>query len=231
MKKKKSLAYRLFVRLPFWAIVISVALVTLLKWVPVWYTPVMLKHSVQYRKVEDYHTRQKWVPIERMSPALIQAVIASEDNLFCEHKGFDWQEMKKMYAQHQEKGKKIRGCSTISQQVAKNVLTFGSRTWARKALESYWTVLIEKIWGKRRIMEVYLNVAETGPGLYGMEAAARHYYGIPAREVDRKQACTLAACLPDPRGRSPLNPSGFVRKRQAQVYALMPKLTYPEWAL
>ena len=82
MKKKKSLAYRLFVRLPFWAIVISVALVTLLKWVPVWYTPVMLKHSVQYRKVEDYHTRQKWVPIERMSPALIQAVIASEDNLF-----------------------------------------------------------------------------------------------------------------------------------------------------
>ena len=120
---------------------------------------------------------------------------------------------------------------TISQQVAKNVFTFGSRTWARKALESYWTVLIEKIWGKRRIMEVYLNVAETGPGLYGMEAAARHYYGIPAREVDRKQACTLAACLPDPRGRSPLNPSGFVRKRQAQVYALMPKLTYPEWAL
>ena len=177
MKKKKSLAYRLFVRLPFWAIAISVALVTLLKWVPVWYTPVMLKHSVQYRKVEDYHTRQKWVPIEQMSPALIQAVIASEDNLFCEHKGFDWQEMKKMYAQHQEKGKKIRGCSTISQQVAKNVFTFGSRTWVRKAAEVYWTFLIEKIWGKQRIMEVYLNVAETGKGLYGVEAASIHYYG------------------------------------------------------
>ena len=114
MRKKRSIAYRLFVRLPFWAIVISIALVTILKWVPVWYTPVMLKYSVQYRKVEDYHTRQKWVPIEQMSPALIQAVIASEDNRFCEHKGFDWQEMERMLTQHQEKGKKIRGCSTIS---------------------------------------------------------------------------------------------------------------------
>ena len=178
MKKKKSLAYRLFVRLPFWAIV--------------------------YRKVEDYHTRQKWVPIERMSPALIQAVIASEDNLFCEHKGFDWQEMKKMYAQHQEKGKKIRGCSTISQQVAKNVFTFGSRTWVRKAAEVYWTFLIEKIWGKQRIMEVYLNVAETGKGLYGVEAASIHYYGLTAKEIG---------------------------KRRAQINALISTLKYPEWAL
>ena len=231
MKKKKSLAYRLFVRLPFWAIVISVALVTLLKWVPVWYTPVMLKHSVQYRKVEDYHTRQKWVPIEQMSPALIQAVIASEDNLFCEHKGFDWQEMKKMYAQHQEKGKKIRGCSTISQQVAKNVFTFGSRTWVRKAAEVYWTFLIEKIWGKQRIMEVYLNVAETGKGLYGVEAASIHYYGLTAKEIDKRQACAIAASLPDPWDRSPDKNTSFLRKRRAQIYALVSTQKYPEWAL
>ena len=222
MKKKKSLAYRLFVRLPFWAIVISVALVTLLKWVPVWYTPVMLKHSVQYRKVEDYHTRQKWVPIERMSPALIQAVIASEDNLFCEHKGFDWQEMKKMYAQHQEKGKKIRGCSTF---------TFGSRTWVWKAAEVYWTFLIEKIWGKQRIMEVYLNVAETGKGLYGVEAASIHYYGLTAKEIDKRQACAIAASLPDPWDRSPDKNTSFLRKRRAQIYALVSTLKYPEWAL
>lgn len=225
---KKRLAYRLFVRIPFWTVVISILLVTALRWIPVRFTPLMLVRTVQDK---DIPTRQHWVKLEQVSPALIQAVIASEDNRFADHHGFDRKELEKMWAEHKEKGKKIRGCSTISQQVAKNVFTFGSRTWARKALESYWTVLIEKIWGKRRIMEVYLNVAETGPGLYGMEAAARHYYGIPAREVDRKQACTLAACLPDPRGRSPLNPSGFVRKRQAQVYALMPKLTYPEWAL
>ena len=210
MRKKRSIAYRLFVRLPFWAIVISIALVTMLKWVPVWYTPVMLKYSVQYRKVEDYHTRQKWVPIEQMSPALIQAAIASEDNRFCEHKGFDWQEMERMLTQHQEKGKKIRGCSTISQQVAKNVFTFGTRTWVRKAAEVYWTFLIEKIWGKQRIMEVYLNVAETGKG---------------------RQACAIAASLPDPWDRSPDKNTSFLRKRRAQIYDLISTLKYPEWAL
>ena len=190
MRKKRSIAYRLFVRLPFWAIVISIALVTMLKWVPVWYTPVMLKYSVQYRKVEDYHTRQKWVPIEQMSPALIQAVIASEDNRFCEHKGFDWQEMERMLTQHQEKGKKIRGCSTISQQVAKNVFTFGTRTWVRKAAEVYWTFLIEKIWGKQRIMEVYLNVAETlchrrqPPGPLGPFPGQKHLFPPQAEGAD-----------------------------------------------
>ena len=225
---KKRLAYRLFVKIPCWTVVISLLLVTALRWIPVRFTPLMLVRTVQDRSIP---TRQHWVKLEEVSPALIQAVIASEDNRFADHHGFDRKELEKMWAEHKEKGKKIRGCSTISQQVAKNVFTFGSRTWARKALESYWTVLIEKIWGKRRIMEVYLNVAETGPGLYGMEAAARRYYGIPARDVDRKQACTLAACLPAPLERNPLNPTGFVRKRQAQVYALMPKLTYPEWAL
>ena len=215
-------------KIPCWTVVISLLLVTALRWIPVRFTPLMLVRTVQDRSIP---TRQHWVKLEEVSPALIQAVIASEDNRFADHHGFDRKELEKMWAEHKEKGKKIRGCSTISQQVAKNVFTFGSRTWARKALESYWTVLIEKIWGKRRIMEVYLNVAETGPGLYGMEAAARRYYGIPARDVDRKQACTLAACLPAPLERNPLNPTGFVRKRQAQVYALMPKLTYPDWAL
>ena len=227
---KKRLAYRLFVKIPFWLIVGSVLLVTLLKWVPVWYTPLMLKRSIEFRKVEEFHTRQRWVPLERVSPELIQAVIASEDNRFCEHKGFDWTEMKKMLSAHREKGKKLRGCSTISQQVAKNVFTFGSRTWARKALEVYWTFLIEKIWGKERIMEVYLNVAETGRGLYGMEAAARQYYGVHAIDLDRQQACTLAACLPAPLNRNPANPTDYLRKRQRQISALIPTLSYPDWA-
>lgn len=225
---KKRLAYRLFVRIPFWAVVISILLVTAFRWIPVRFTPLMLKRSIQNKEVRAH---QKWVSLDNVSPALIQAVIASEDNRFCEHKGFDWKEIKKMLADHKGKGKKIRGCSTISMQVAKNVFTFGSRTWVRKGLEAWWTFLIERIWGKRRIMEVYLNVAETGPGLYGVEAAAMHYYGVHAKDLDRKQACALAACLPAPLERSPIKSSGLVKKRQAQVYALIPTLRYPEWAL
>ena len=116
-------------------------------------------------------------------------------------------------------------------QVAKNVFTFGSRTWVRKGFEAWWTFLIEKLWGKRRIMEVYLNVAETGPGLYGMEAAAMHYYGVHAKDMDRKQACALAACLPAPLDRNPEKPTPALRKRQSQIYALIPTLRYPDWAL
>lgn len=224
---KKKLAYRLFVRFPFWLVVASILLVTAFRWVPVRFTPLMLKRAVQNRAVP---TRQNWVKLEQVSPDLIQAVIAGEDNRFGEHKGFDWKEMEKMLSEHKEKGREIRGCSTISQQTAKNVFTFGSRTWARKAVEAYWTFLIEKIWGKRRIMEVYLNVAETGPGLYGMEAAARYYYGVHADHLDRKQACALAACLPAPLERTPERPTPFLRKRQAQIYSLIPTLTYPEWA-
>ena len=136
-----------------------------------------------------------------------------------------------MYAQHQEKGKKIRGCSTISQQVAKNVFTFGTRTWVRKAAEVYWTFLIEKIWGKQRIMEVYLNVAETGKGLYGVEAASNHYYGLKAKDIDKRQACAIAASLPDPWDRSPDKNTSFLRKRRAQIYTLISTLKYPDWAL
>ena len=227
---KKRLAYRLFVKLPFWLIVGSVILVTLLKWVPVWYTPLMLKRSVEYRKVEEFHTRQRWVSLEKMSPELIQAVIASEDNRFCEHKGFDWEEMDRMLKAHREKGKKLRGCSTISQQTAKNVFTFGSHTWARKALEMYWTFLIEKIWGKQRIMEVYLNVVETGVGLYGMETAARQYFGVHAKELNRQQASALAATLPAPLTRNPAHPTDYFQKRQRQIANLIPTLSYPDWA-
>ena len=220
-------AYRFVLKTLFWAVAISILLVTVLKWVPVRYTPLMLKRTIQDREVR---TQQRWVPIEEVSPALIQAVIASEDNRFAAHKGFDRKELEKMWADHKEKGKRIRGCSTISQQVAKNVFTFGSQTWARKAIEAYWTVLIEKIWGKRRIMEVYMNVAETGPGLYGMEAAAWHYFGKSAGDIDRKQACALAACLPAPLDWAPDRPTGYTRKRQRQIYALIPKLRYPDWA-
>lgn len=223
----KKLAYRLFVKIPFWMVVASLLLVSAFRWIPVRFTPLMLIRTIQNKEIR---TQQNWVKLEQVSPTLIQAVIAAEDNRFCEHRGFDWTEMEKMMDDHKEKGKKIRGCSTISQQTAKNVFTFGSRTWARKAFESYWTVLIEKIWGKRRIMEVYLNVAETGPGLYGMEAAALYYYGVHAKDLDKKQACAIVACLPAPLQRSPDSPTNFLVKRQRQIADLIPTLSYPDWA-
>ena len=137
--------------------------------------------------------------------------------------------MRKMWKEHTEKGKKIRGCSTISQQTAKNVFTWGTQTWVRKAFEWYWTFLIETIWGKERIMEVYLNVAETGKGLYGVEAAAREFYGCQASELSRSQAVSIAVCLPSPLKYSPARPTGYLRKRQAQIRALIPKVAFPEW--
>ena len=217
---------RTILRILFWTVAASLLAVTILKWVPVRYTPLMLKRTIQ----GEGRPQQEWVPLEEVSPALIQAFIAAEDNRFMEHDGFDRVELERMWTAHKEDGKKIRGCSTISQQVAKNVFTLGTRTWARKAAEAWWTVLIEKIWGKRRIMEVYMNVAETGPGLIGVQAAARHYYGKDAKEIDRKQACAIAACLPAPLERTPDNTAGFLGRRQRQIYSLIPKLTYPEWA-
>ena len=226
MARKRT--FRIILKTLFWAVTASIILVTVLKWVPVRYTPFMLKRSIQDKSIR---TQQKWVPLTSISPDLIQAVIAAEDNRFAEHHGFDRKELEKMWTDHKEKGKKIRGCSTISQQVAKNVFTFGTHTWVRKAAEAYWTVLIESIWGKRRIMEVYLNVAETGPGLYGMEAAANHYYGVKAEDIGRKQACALAASLPAPRERNPHRPTESLRKRQTQIHSLMTTLKYPRWAL
>ena len=220
--------FRILLKTLLWAVIGSILLVTVLKWVPVRFTPLMLKRSIQNKEV---HARQKWVSLDKVSPVLIQAVIASEDNRFCEHKGFDWKEIRKMWADHKDRGRKLRGCSTISQQVAKNVFTFGTRTWVRKAAEVYWTFLIERIWGKRRIMEVYLNVAETGPGLYGVEAAANQYFGRKAKEIDKKQACAIAASLPAPLDRNPGQTTSSLRKRQNQIYNLIPKLTYPDWAL
>ena len=224
---RKKLTYCLLVRLPLWVLVTSVLLVTLLKWIPVRYTPLMLKQSLLDKSIR---TQQTWVPLKNISPDLIQAVIAAEDNRFAEHHGFDRKELEKMWTDHKDKGNKIRGCSTISQQTAKNVFTFGTRTWARKAAETWWTFLIETIWGKRRIMEVYLNVADTGMGLYGMEAAARYYYGTTASDIDRKQACAIAASLPAPMERNPDKSSAFLRKRRIQINALIPTLSYPSWA-
>ena len=163
----------------------------------------MLKRSIQNIEHKDYRNNRTWADIEDISPVMIRAVLASEDGRFMEHWGFDIKELIKMKKEHKAKGKKIRGCSTISQQVAKNCFTFCGHSWWRKGFETYYTVLIELFWSKERIMEVYLNIAEMGKGIYGVEAAAQKYYDRSAAKLNTHQAVCLACVLPNPLVRSP----------------------------
>ena len=151
------------------------------------------------------------------------AVIASEDNLFTQHNGFSIDDIKKAY-EHNKKGKRVRGGSTISQQTAKNVFLWPKRSWLRKGLEAYFTVLIEFFWPKHRIIEVYLNIIETGNCIYGVEAASREYFKKSASKLTRSEAALIAVCLPNPRKYSPANPSSYISRSKNQIVSLMGKL-------
>jgi monofunctional biosynthetic peptidoglycan transglycosylase len=148
---------------------------------------------------EGYGLTRDYVPMKAISPHAKLAVIASEDQLFADHNGFDWKSIEKAIRYNQKKPGRIRGASTISQQVAKNVFLWSGRSWFRKALETYFTFMIELIWGKQRILEVYLNVAEMGKGTFGIEAASRKYFNKPALKLTRNEAAMIAACLPNPK--------------------------------
>ncbi len=185
-------------------------------------TPLMLVRYVENPKVG---LTKKWKPIEEISPNMYNAVIASEDNLFMQHNGFDLKairEAKKYNKKH--KGKRTHGASTISQQTAKNVFLWTQRSYFRKALEVYFTFLIEQVWGKKRIMEVYLNVLETGNGVYGVEAASQIYFNKSSSKLTASQAAMIAACIPSPRKRNPARPSSYLYGRQAKILGLMNKI-------
>lgn len=160
----------------------------------------------------------RWRPLNRISPHLVASAIAAEDARFCTHRGFDMEAIQKAL-DHNDAGGRVRGGSTISQQTAKNVFLWPQRSWVRKGLEAGYAVLIETIWGKRRIIEVYLNVAEMGPGVYGAEAAARHWFGVSASDLTPQQAARLAAILPSPRRYKAAPPGPYVRRRAARVQA------------
>lgn len=226
---RKWIAKLLLIKLPLAFVAVTVLWVLMLKWVPVWVTPLMVSRSIEYRNDDTFRTQKKWRRYERISPEMAKAVIASEDNLFAEHNGFDWKEMRKAINDHKTKGKKLRGASTISQQTAKNVFLFPSRSFVRKVFEAYFTLLIEWIWGKERILEVYLNVAEMGKGVYGAEAAARAFFDKNASELTRREASLITACLPNPIDRHADRPSQYVSKRAGQIRSLIPKIAYPEW--
>ena len=179
-------------------------------------TPLML-----LRLAEGYWMRKSWRPLAEISPALIRAVIASEDQRFCRHFGFDWKAIEAAWEQYQSGDGELLGASTISMQTAKNVFLWPARDWLRKGFEAYFTVLIELGWSKRRIIEVYLNVIEWGPGIYGAEAAAQHYFRKPAAQLGPTEAARLAAILPDPLDWSASRPDTEVLERSAFILRQM----------
>ena len=214
-------------KLIIWFNIVSLFFVVLYKFVPVPYTPLMVIRYFENKSAgKNIETKHHWVPIEDISKNLQKAVIASEDGRFFEHYGLDFSAMQKA-AVGNFKGKKLKGGSTITQQTAKNVFLWQGRSYFRKALEAYYTVLIELIWGKERILEVYLNSIEMGDGIYGAEAATQHWYKKECKSLTRMQAAGIAAILPNPRRFSP-NGSAYISRKQSKIarYILMTKLKY-----
>ena len=188
-----------------------VVTVILYRFIPPPVTPLMVIRAVEGRGLDH-----RWRPIDKVSPALPRALIAAEDAKFCDHRGFDFDALYKAY-ENNESGRKIRGGSTISQQTAKNVFLWPGRSYVRKGLEAWFTVLIETFWGKRRIMEVYLNSIEYGSGIYGAEAAAQRYFGVGADQLTQAQAARLAAILPSPLKWKVIKPGRYVAKRSKKI--------------
>jgi len=168
--------------------------------------------------------KRDYVSGDEVSPNFKLAVMASEDQLFPDHSGFDWKNIKKALEYNKRKPNRIRGASTISQQVAKNVFLWQGRDYLRKGLEVYFTKMIEWIWGKQRILDVYVNVIETGPGIFGAEAAAQAYFNKPAAKLTRREAALIAACLPNPKRYTVKPVSGFVARRASWVQGQMAAL-------
>lgn len=179
---------------------------------PVPMTPLMIQRSLS----EAEWPQKSWLSHDRIPDTLRRAVLASEDQRFCEHSGFDWAEIGSAWGEYRS-GRRLRGASTISMQTARTVFLWGGRDPVRKGLEAWYTVLLETFWSKNRILDVYLNTVEWGPGIYGAEAASLHYFGIPARLLHRSQAARLVAVLPNPRHRDPRRETGPVPDRAAWV--------------
>lgn len=199
---------------------------------PVPYTGLMLERQLDawWNGTDSYQRRHQWVPLEHISRHVLQAAVASEDQKFLEHNGFDLQAIEKALV-YNSKGKKIRGASTISQQTAKNVFLWSGRSWLRKGLESGFTVLIEAVWGKRRILEIYLNSIEFGPGVFGVEAAAQQYFNRSAAQLTAQQAALLVTVLPNPHRFLLQRPSPYMLKRQQWVQKQMRQLASVERAI
>ena len=213
MKKLLARLLRIIWKTSLWFLIISVASVIVFRWVPIPVTPLMLIRCVEH-KMDDKEMKleKDWVPLEELSPHLQLAVVCTEDQNYLKHNGFDFGAIEKAI-KHNKTGKRKRGASTISQQVAKNVFLWPGRSWIRKGFEVYFTFLIEVFWSKERIMEVYLNVAEMGDGIYGAEAASKIYFKKSAKDISKRQAASLAVVLPNPLKFNAKKPTAYLNKR------------------
>lgn len=212
---------RIFLRIAIILLLLSIGSVVLYRFVPVPVTPLMVKNALGAAikgKPSTFH--HDWVQMEQISPHLANAVVASEDQRFYQHNGFDWKEIGNAI-EERKSGKRKRGGSTISQQTAKNVFTFCTSTWLRKGIEAYYTILIELLWPKERILEVYLNSIEMGPRIYGAEAVSQHHFGKQADQLTRSECALIAATLPNPKRYSSKNPSNYMRRRQNDILVQM----------
>lgn len=208
-----------------YCLALLLSLVLLFTVVPVPYTGLMLERQLEawWQDNPRYQRRHQWVALEKISRHVLQAAVASEDQKFLEHHGFDMQAIEKALV-YNSKGTKVRGASTISQQTAKNVFLWSGRSWFRKGLETGLTVLIEGVWGKSRILEIYLNSIEFGPGVFGVEAAAQQYFNRSAAQLTAQQAALLVTVLPNPHRFLLQRPSPYMRKRQLWVQKQMRQL-------
>ncbi|HWN06718.1 MAG TPA: monofunctional biosynthetic peptidoglycan transglycosylase [Steroidobacteraceae bacterium] len=209
------------------AIVASILAVAAFRWLPVPVTAFMIGERLAAGASAPFEQRHEWVPWRRISPHAAVAVIAAEDQKFPFHDGFDFEQIEKAMADA-GRGRRLRGASTISQQVAKNLFLWPGQTWVRKGLEAWFTVWIELFWPKRRVLEVYLNSAQFGHGIWGVEAASRAYFGKDAARLDRHEAALLAAVLPSPTRYRVVNSGPWVRERQAWIVGQMQRLGGPK---
>lgn len=221
---RKSIAKRLF-RMAAWVfvtlVVLFVALLLLFRYVNPPTSAFMFSYGVAN---PDKEVQQQWVGLADISPWMRLAVVASEDQRFPDHWGVDFSAIRKALAEYQA-GEGLRGASTITQQTAKNLFLWNGRSFVRKTLEAGLALALDGLWPKRRILEVYLNVAEFGPGIYGVEAASRVYFGLPARQLSAEQAARLAAVLPNPKVLSVASPSPYVRDRVFWIRGQMDQLS------
>jgi len=219
---------RFLSKLIMWFLILSIGGVLLFRFVPVYFTPLMGIRAVQslvQGELPQFHHR--WVSYNHISDHLKRAVIAAEDQRFFLHHGFDRVEIEKAIRENKTR-KRPRGASTISQQTAKNLFLWPRSSWFRKGLEAYFTVLIELLWPKERILEVYLNCMETGNGIYGAEAVARLHFNTTAKALSASQSALIAATLPNPLVYSSKNPSPYVKRRQAHILHQMQYVRLPD---
>ena len=212
-----------------WFFGLSIGFTIIFKFVPVPFTPLMfIRTFEQMTSDEKVVWKHDWVSLDKISVNIQKAVIASEDGKFTSHSGFDLDAIEKAY-KNNKKGKGIKGGSTISQQTAKNVFLWPGRSFVRKGLEAYFTLLIEVIWGKERIMEVYLNSIEMGNGIYGIEAASEYWFGKSAENLTKKEAAAIAAILPNPRKYKATNSSNYINKRKNTIVKQMNLYPKPDY--